>query len=372
MRLVFWLSVVGVLYPYVGYPLLLVALCRLSLQKAAAVPASLPSVTMVIPAYNEGVRIDAKIRNTTALKYPIPVQIILVSDGSTDNTLAIMEQAAGPNVIVLSLAERRGKGAALNAAVQRAAGEIVVFSDASIVLNDDALTNIVRPFCDPSVGCVSGEDRISEAGGEGLYGRYELTLRRMESSVCSIVGASGSFYAQRRSLCPSFAEGLAPDFLSVLHTVQQGFRAVSEPTAIGYMKSVKDPRHEFDRKVRTLIRGLTTLFRYAHLLNPVAYGRFALMLISHKLLRWLAPTFMAVALWSAFVLRGSPLYFVALIAQLTFYGLGAGATFQWFGLGDTSVGRVAGYMVTSNAAALLAWWRYFRGIRQELWTPSIR
>ena len=222
------------------------------------------------------------------------------------------------------------------------------------------------------MGCVSGEDRIADTGGEGLYGRYELYLRRLESDVHSIVGASGSFYAQRRALCTPFAEGMAPDFLSVLRTVQQGYRAFSEPAATGEMTSVKDPKQEFDRKVRTLLRGMTALFAYKSLLNPFRTGVFAFELWSHKVLRWTVPFCLLAALVAPLVLLDRPFYLAAFAAQLFFYAGALAAFGEWGDIHRSLPGRIALYFSSVNAAILTAWYRYGSGVRQELWTPSHR
>lgn len=374
MRLIFWVSVFGVLYPYFGYPLILVIVRGVVGRRSAAGPSQgLPTVTMIVPVHNEASRIAAKLQNTAALRYPADrLEVLFVSDGSTDRTVDIIREHLVPPMRVVELPERRGKAAGLNAGLERATHDILVFSDASIMLEPDALEKIVLPFQDPGIGCVSGEDRIAEAGGEGLYGRYELLLRRLESDVHSIVGASGSFYAQRRALCQPFSEGLAPDFLSVLRTVEQGYRAVAQPSAVGSMTSVKDPRHEFQRKVRTLVRGLTTLFSYVHLLNPLRYGWFAFLLFSHKLMRWTAPLFMLGAFLGALGLLGTPLYLAAFGAQVALYLCAAAAFGEWAGVQDTLPGKVALYFVSSNVAALTAWFNYARGVRQEIWTPSHR
>jgi cellulose synthase/poly-beta-1,6-N-acetylglucosamine synthase-like glycosyltransferase len=295
-----------------------------------------------------------------------------VSDGSTDATAARLRSYHAESMRVIEMPTRRGKAAALNAGLSHASNAILVFSDASIMLEPDALLNIVRPFSDPTIGCVSGEDRISDGGGEGLYGRYELMLRRLESSVHSIVGASGSFYAQRRSLCRPFTEGMAPDFLSVLRTVALGYRAISEPSAAGTMTSVTHAKDEFDRKVRTAIRGMTTLFAHPGLLNPFRFPKFAFALWSHKIFRWTVPFFLVLALLSSASLAGSPWYMAALLAQLAFYG---GALLAMCQVGDfhrSLPGRTALYFSAVNAAMLTAWYRYGRGTRQELWTPSRR
>jgi hypothetical protein len=219
---------------------------------------------------------------------------------------------------------------------------------------------------------VSGEDRIADGGGEGLYGRYELLLRRLESNVHSIVGASGSFYAQRRELCSAFTEGMAPDFLSVLRTVQQGYRAISEPAAVGQMSSVKDPRQEFDRKVRTLLRGMTALFAYKPLLNPFRHGLFAFALWSHKVLRWTVPFFLVAALLAPLALLDRPFFLLVFWVQVVFYAIAAIALAEWGDLHRTLPGRIALYFSSVNAAILAAWYRYWLGVRQELWTPTHR
>ena len=374
LEVVFWASVIGVIYPYFGYPLVLAFFARWRQGDPGRVRSTEPpTVTMIIPVHNEAARIAAKIENTAALDYPAGLlEVLFVSDGSTDETVPLIERLKSPVMSIVSLPSRGGKAAALNAGLARATNEILVFSDASIRLEPGALRQIVRRFEDPHVGCVSGEDRIADSGGEGLYGRYELYLRRLESSLYSIVGASGSFYAQRRSLCRPFTEGMAPDFLSVLRTVRQGYRAVSDAEAIGYMTSVKDPRHECERKVRTLIRGMTALFAYPGLLNPFRYPLFAFALWSHKIFRWTVPFFLLSALISSLLLSASPWFLAAFLLQGTFY-LGAVAA-----LGEVArfherlFGRIALYFSSVNLAILTAWYRYGTGVRQELWTPSNR
>lgn len=374
MEIVFWISVLGVLYPYGGYPLVLALVGRLAGRSDDAPAAEVtPSITMIIPVHNEESRVGRKVANTAALRYPSDrLQILFVSDGSTDRTVEIIRSTMTPAMTIVELRVRGGKAAALNAGLERATHDILVFSDASIELEPDALHRIVQRFGDPKIGCVSGEDRIAESGGEGWYGRYELFLRRLESRVHSIVGASGSFYAQRRRLCSPFTEGMAPDFLSVLRTVEQGYRAVSEESAVGSMTSVKDTKHEFERKVRTSIRGMTTLFAHAGLLNPLRYGVFAFAMWSHKVLRWTVPFFLVTALLSPLALLDSPWYLALLAVQVMFY-LGAVAAFgEWGSVHHSFFGKVALYFSTVNAAILAAWYRYGTGVRQELWTPSRR
>lgn len=372
MELVFWLSACGVAYPYLGYPVVLWVIAVLRRRQVAG-SGTMPTVTLIVPVHNEESRIARKVANTASLQYPAEkLQVVFISDGSTDRTPRLLRETMTSTMTLVELPRRGGKAAALNAGLQVASGEILVFSDASIDLEPHAVLNLVRDFADPGVGCVSGEDRIAGFGGEALYGRYELMLRRLESAVHSIAGASGSFYAQRRSLCQPFVEGLAPDFLSVLRTVEQRSRAVSQPAAVGSMTSVSDPRHEFERKVRTVIRGLTTLFAHSHLLNPFRYGSFAFILASHKVMRWLAPVFLMGVLLAPLALWHSRLAAIAFAAQVVFY-LCAFAAFNECGrMHRTLVGRVALYFTSANLAILAAWVQFARGVRQELWTPSAR
>jgi len=368
----FWIGVFGVFYPYLGYPLVLMALRRLRPRPAPPPLAEWPTLSLIIPVHNEARRLASKIANTRALDYPADrLEVLFVSDGSTDETVDLVRSSA-PDMQLLVLPERGGKAAALNAGLERVRGDIVVFTDASIALEPASLRAIVGPMADPRVGCVSGEDRIAESGGEGLYGRYELFLRRLESDLHSIVGASGSFYAQRRSVCTPFTEGMAPDFLSVLRTVERGYRAVSEETAVGSMTSVKDPRQEFDRKVRTLLRGMTALFACTPLLNPFRHGVFAFELWSHKVLRWTVPFFLLLALLAPLALLDRPFYLAAFAAQVVFYAGALAALLGWGPVGRTLPGKIALYFSSVNAAILAAWYRYWTGVRQELWTPSRR
>jgi cellulose synthase/poly-beta-1,6-N-acetylglucosamine synthase-like glycosyltransferase len=369
----FWLSAAAVVYAYAGYPLALAALTR-HRRETPPPTNELPTVTMIVPVHNERRTLDSKLANMRALDYPADrLDILFVSDGSTDGTPEMIRAAGDARVSVLELPVRGGKAGALNAGLEAARGEIVLFTDASILLESDAVRHIVAPFADPAIGCVSGEDQIAALGGEGLYGRYELMVRRLESRLHSIAGASGSVYAQRRALCAPFVPNLAPDFLSVLRTVEQGYRAVAAPDARGHMTAVSVPRAEFERKVRTLLRGITTLVAYRQLLNPIRYGWFALILLSHKLTRWLVPFFLIVMLaTSAWLAIGSPWFLAMFLAQALFYLLAAAPLVGWTVLARSLPVKVAVYFTTVNLATIVAWLKYCVGQRQELWAPTAR
>ena len=378
MEVAFWTCLAGVAYAYFGYPLALMILALVrrlwprTISKPMA-PMGAPRISILIPAHNEESIIAAKLDNTLSLNYPVEMQVIVVSDGSSDSTAKIVDNySKDSRLTFLNLSDRRGKAYALNAALEFATGEIIVFSDASIILDEDALWEIVQPFADEEIGCVSGEDIIKGGGGEGLYGRYELFLRRQESSSGSIVGASGSFYAQRRDLVEAFPEGVAPDFLSVLNTVKGGYRAVSASRAIGYMTEVTDSKNEFRRKVRTVIRGMAALFQNKTMLNPLRYPVFSFFLLSHKVIRWYVPILLLFMLAINFLLLENTGYRILFGCQLAFYLTALLAHVNGNLAASVSVARIALYFSVSNAAILVAWLRYLRGVRQEIWGPSKR
>ena len=372
MKILFWLSALAVLYAYAGYPLLLMLWPR----RRGAGNEHLgrqgyePTISIIIPVYNEEKVIREKIQNTFSLEYPAEKrEILVVSDASDDRTPVIVREYRGDGVDLYELPGRQGKAGALNLGLQKARHEIIVFSDASIELERGALRKLAGRFADPLIGCVSGEDHIPGGGGEGAYGRYELALRNLENRAGSIVGASGCFYAQRRDLCRPFREGMAPDFFSVLETVEKGFRAVTEPEATGLMKSVAEPRGEFSRKVRTFLRGMTTLLHFNHLLNPFRYGIFSLQLFSHKILRWSAGLFLVLLFISNLFLAGSAFYGFTLAIQSAFYAL---AVVGWLFSTKPLIFRIPFFFSMVNLSALVAWAKYAIGVRQEIWEPTRR
>lgn len=375
VELFFWLVLFLIFYAYLGYPLLLSALGLIVRRPIALSEVEYwPTATLILPVYNEERVIEAKLQNLDSLHYPRDrLLVLIVSDGSTDRTQQRVQAYRGDIKIKFLAQERRqGKAAALNLGLQHTSSELVIFSDASIMLDADALRYIVRPFQDASIGCVSGEDLIPGGGGEGLYGRYELFLRKLEARISSIAGASGSFYAMRSALCKPFLAGMAPDFLSVLVTVENGYRAITEPLAHGSMTSTKSTRGEFTRKVRTLIRGMTALWHARGLLNPFRSGWFALVLWSHKLMRWLVPLFMIFALAANTLLVDETFYLTLLVMQFVFYGLALLGMAGPAALRQNALLKIPLYFIVVNAAILLAWFQFLAGERLEIWAPTHR
>jgi len=380
MEFIFWISFLGVLYAYLLYPVTLFVWGKIWPKPIVSISQQTPftpNISIVMPLHNEAHVVEGKLKNIEDLDYPSDaIDLVVVSDGSTDETVDLVRkyQQSGSKLQInlVEIDDRKGKANALNHGLSAASAEFLVFTDASIMLEASALKAIMAPFQDSDVGCVSGEDHIPDGGGEGLYGRYELFLRNQESKVGSIVGASGSFYAQRRQLCVPFVEGMAPDFLSVLCTVEKGYRAVTEPLAIGTMSSTKSNQQEFQRKVRTLVRGLAAIFYKKPLMNPFRYGVFSFILLSHKLARWSVPFFLILLVLSNLFLIDGPFYLVFLFLQVVFYLVAIIAGYISATVAKSIVGKIALYFSMVNIAIFIAWIRYFSGFRQEVWEPTKR
>ena len=348
MRTLFWISLALIAYVYVGYPALLAAWSRLRARTVRRAPlcAEAPGVSVVIAARNEAARLPARIQNLLAQDYPGPLQIVVVSDGSTDGT----RRALAPFAERVDLVEipASGKPTALNAGVARARYEILAFADARQTFERDALRRLVENFADPSVGAVTGEllldcevgapRRAGPRAGDaeaarrngtstigesmGAYWRYEKWLRRHESAVWSTLGATGAIYAMRRSLWrPLPAPTLLDDVLAPMRVVLAGYRVVFDGRAKAHDRVERVAAAERRRKVRTLAGNYQVLSLEPPLLNP-ARNPVWLQYASHKLGRLIVPYAMGVLLVSSAVLAPAGLlYMAAFGAQIGFYAL---------------------------------------------------
>lgn len=373
MELLFAVSLFMVFHAYFGYPLTLLLLRRKPATKAPFEPPA----TLIITACNEERRIRDKLENTLTLDYPRErLQVLVASDGSTDSTNEIVRSYAPHGIELLAFTERRGKESAQKDAVLHATGEVIVFSDVATRINPSGLKEIIANFSDPSIGCVSSADRVigrdGKPCGEGFYVRYEMWLRDLESQVNSLVGLSGSFFAARNAVCRDFSGDMQSDFRTVLNSMRLGMRGVSDPDAIGYYQDISDSRREFDRKIRTVIRGLTVFFCNLEFLNPFRYGLFSYQYFCHKLLRWLVPLFLFAAFMANAVLSYHSIgYSMIFLFHLAFYGIALGG---WAAKSTPTHAllKIPVYFVTVNAAIFVAWWRYIRGRRMVMWAPSER
>ena len=373
---IFWGSLVFIAYAYVGYLLALLVLSCFR-NRPVLVSDIQPSVSFVITAYNEEARIKEKIENSLHQQYPPErLEIVVASDCSSDRTDDIVRSYAALGVRLVRAQERKGKEAAQKLAVSQTNGEILVFSDVATTLPPQGIANIVKSFSDPTVGCVSSVDQFVDAqgnlSGEGAYVKYEMLLRHLETKVNTLVGLSGSFFAARRTVCSPWADDLQSDFNTLLNSMKAGLRGVSDPASVGYYKNLTDEKKEYQRKVRTVLRGIAVLMRSLPMLNPLRYGIFAWQLFSHKLCRWLVPFAMIGTLGSNIVLGiSSGPYRVLLLGQILFYAIAAAyAGCSW--MPRSNVFRLPSFFVLVNLSIIDAWMRYFRGDRVFRWEPSKR
>jgi cellulose synthase/poly-beta-1,6-N-acetylglucosamine synthase-like glycosyltransferase len=375
MRIIFCVSLLVLIYTYMGYP---AALWALGKRRARPVvtPDSFPSVSIIIAARNEADKIRQKIEHSLALDYPRErLEILVASDASDDGTDDIVDEYAGRGVRLVRTPQRKGKENAQGLALTVATGDVIVMTDAATILEPEALKRLVENFTDPTVGAVSTEDLLVDAAGnptaEGLYVKYEMWVRRLESQFHSLVGLSGSCFAIRRSLCGHWPPTLASDFMGALHTARAGYRAVTDASALGRFVAVSSSQAEMRRKIRTFLRGITVLMANLDLLNPFRYRRFAFQLASHKLLRFLAPFFLLGALVSSLPLGADRALHALFWPQVAFYllALGGGMVPQ---LQHYRVVRVAHYFTMAQWAMLRAWGKYALGQQQVTWEPSRR
>lgn len=376
MEIIFLISVVSIVYVYFGYPASLYLLSIVSRKQVNNIVWH-PNVTMIITAYNEEKNIRDKIKNTLAIRYPKDkLQIIIASDGSGDKTVEIAEEYKNNGIEILNRVERTGKENTQKEAIRIARGEIFVFTDVATMLEPDGLLQIVSNFSDNTVGCVSSEDRLigndGKVSGEGFYVRYEMWLRRLESKCNSVVGLSGSFFAARKIVCDDFSGNMQSDFRTVLSSIKKGLRCIIDPKAVGYYVDIKGKSKEFDRKVRTVLRGLTVYFNHTELLNIFKYGLFSYQYFCHKLFRWMVPAFLMIALLSNAALSVNSLFYrVILLLQVLFYSVALinVATNREYSI---NIANIPKYFLVVNASIAMAWWKYIRRQRIVLWNPSER
>jgi cellulose synthase/poly-beta-1,6-N-acetylglucosamine synthase-like glycosyltransferase len=366
------------LYAYVAYPTLLWLLTRRP-RPAAAEPARWPMISISVPAYNEEASIAATIEALRGCAYPGRRQIMVVSDASTDRTDEIVRGYAGSGVELLRLPQRAGKTAAENAAWPHLHGDIIINTDASVRVDAGALVALVRAFEDPTVGVASSRDvSVASLGdaanaGESGYVGYEMWVRSLETRLHGIVGASGSLYAIRAALHRTLVpEALSRDFAAALIAREHGYRAVSVDDAVCYVPRGTSLHREYRRKVRTMARGLETLWYKRHLLNPLRHGVFAWMLWSHKALRWLVPWAIVVAALAIVAAA-----FTSPMARLLAVPVVLVPLAGWIGwlLPEDRLPRLLAlpaYLTSGTVAALNAWMRALSGELNPVWEPTRR
>lgn len=380
-KFIFWVSVSLVFYTYFGYLALLLVL-SLFFRKPVHKKDIIPEVTIIIAAHNEEDVIRSKIDNTLSLDYPAKnLEIIVVSDCSTDNTDSIVNEYLNRGVRLIRQKVRGGKTEAQNAAVREARGEIIFFSDASTSYSKDVLKKILRNFNDPRVGCVEGKLIFSDPESEriglekGLLTRIETWIRIIESKVGSVLGVSGCVYAVRKTLYKEMDKSLVSDLGISFVIVDQGFRVVFEKEAVVYEKPASSRKEEFKRNVRTVCQGwvATALLRkqILRMFDVFNFKFFAIQFISHKLLRWITPfLLLSVFISNSFIILSekSSVYAVLFIIQICIYSAFLlDAILGYTMLNKNRIFQTVSYFLTYNVAAIMGLWKFISGEKKNSW-----
>lgn len=384
MVIIFWGSFFAIGYAYLGYPALIWILTRFIKHKTSerigGNEESLPPVTLLISAYNEEKVIGEKIHNALSLDYPTDLlEIVVVSDGSSDQTPQIVSKFTDRGVVLRHYEGRIGKTACLNRAVPLAKGSLIVFSDANSNYDKGSLKALVRPFQDSTIGFVtgwtrygSGED-MAVADSLGFYSKLELVTKEMESRIGSCVGADGAIFAIHKDLYIPLQDYDINDFVIPLTIIKQGYRGVLARKAVCSEKDAGGTKEEFQRQVRITNRTIRAIINHRQLLNPFRFGFFSIELFSHKLCKFLVPIFMIGLFASNLVLISRNSFFImVMMAQLLFYsGSFISGQVSCFPL-SLRVIKASNAFILVNMAILVAWVKYLQGETYTTWFPTQR
>ncbi|MCC5932248.1 MAG: glycosyltransferase family 2 protein [Cyclobacteriaceae bacterium] len=383
--IIFWFLILLVFYAYLGYGILLFLIIRIKRifrKPKLYMHNDLPTVTLMVAAFNEEDYIREKIDNTLSLDYPKgKIKYLFVTDGSSDRTPDIVKQY--PEVVLMHHPERRGKIAAVERAMPFVDTDIVIFTDANTFVNKDAVQNIVRHYADPTVGGVAGEKRIKSknsdeaaGAGEGIYWKYESQLKKWDSELYSVVGAAGELFSIRTSLFrPVPKDSLIEDFYMTLSIAMEGHRIIYEPDAYAEEEPSASVKEELKRKIRIAAGGIQSIVRLVPLLNFFKHGVLSFEYISHRVLRWtLAP----LALPFIFILnlllaiRGDLFFQVIFGAQVGFYLLALIGLLLESRKIKLKIAFVPYYFCIMNYAVYKGFMRYIKGNQSVLWEKAKR
>lgn len=386
VTIVFWACLALIVYTYVGYGIVLFFLVRirrlLKGRRKAPVVEQWPEVSLVVAAYNEQDWIADKVRNHLDIDYPADkIHQVVITDGSDDNTADIAASFEG--VEVFHQPERKGKIAAVHRCMPLLKTELVVFTDANTLLNKEAVKKIIRHFEDPKVGAVAGEKRIlvqdkdaANAAGEGMYWKYESTLKKWDSELYSVVGAAGELFAIRRSLYRAVPpDTVIEDFYLTLSIAKDGYRVIYEPEAYAAEGPSASVGEELKRKVRIAAGGIQAIIRLAPLLNIFRYGILSFQYISHRVLRWtITPIALLVLFLTNIYLAAETggIYTLIMCAQIGFYLLALGGYMLEKRKLKVKAFFIPYYFFIMNYAVFAGFWRNIRGSQSVLWEKAQR
>ncbi len=382
LEIFFFVSVFAIGYNYVLYPVAINLYCQFRrdphLDKID-LSENLPKVTFVVAAFNEEKVITQKIENTFELDYPAEkLQIIIVSDGSDDDTASIAKGYTDKGVLAMHIPERQGKSAALNRALEKAEGDIILFSDANNDFNKQAVRELVKHFGDPEIGAVTGakhiyaSDEKEAAKGDGLYWKYEAFIKKAESEIGSITAAEGEILAVKKSLMnPIDPTKINDDAAITFDIVKSGYRMLYEPNARAEEHASSDLLDDITVKIRMTAGGFQTIAIESDYLFPPRTW-FAFSFFSHKILRWVTPHMMMIAFLSNALLFELPVFKLLFVLQLVFYGT---ALYGWLNRGKQDLPTavyVPMYFTAMNVALFKGFLRYINGSQKVTWDKAKR
>ncbi|MCC6847908.1 MAG: glycosyltransferase family 2 protein [Deltaproteobacteria bacterium] len=379
MEVLFWLCAGAMAYVYVGYPLLLFLVSRVVRRRVAKAPVT-PTVTMVIAAYNEERAIAKKLENSLALDYPADrLDILVASDGSNDGTNRIAREYAArhPGRVTLLDLPRGGKTVGQNRAAEIARGEILVFSDATTMYDRGAVRAMVANYADPRVGSVGGDVRYvrdgeeASAKGRQMYWSYEASIRRWESRIFTVIGATGCIYSMRKSLYTRLDPAAISDFVQPARALLKGYRSVVEDSATCWeVAESKRMSEELTRRARVVSRGIRGVGFMREALNPLRHPFLLFQLISHRLLRWGIPFLLILAFVANAFLLDHRFYRLIFVGQIAFYGAAlAGLALDRLGIRPRGA-FIPLYFCLVNLAPLLAVWSLLKGEKKIVWETN--
>jgi cellulose synthase/poly-beta-1,6-N-acetylglucosamine synthase-like glycosyltransferase len=391
LKIIFWvlLSIIG--YTYIGYGILLYVIIKIRRafnigKKVEIDPSYEPSVTLFIAAYNEKDYIEAKMKNTLDLEYPKDkLNVVWVTDGSDDGTPDLLK--GFQHTTVYHLDERNGKIGAMNRGMAFVKTPIVIFSDANTNLGKESVRRIVNLFNDSSVGCVSGEKRIvdkesdmASGAGEGIYWKYESTLKKWDAELYSVVGAAGELFAIRTALYKHVEKDtILDDFIISLRVAQEGYTIQYDPEAYAIETASANVKEEFKRKIRISAGGIQSIVRLRSLLNIFKYGTLSFQYISHRVLRWsLTPLCLILLIPVLTILSANEglfyfgFYSILFWLQILFY---SAALLGWFlenRRTSIKILFVPYYFFVMNLSVVLGFFRYIKKTQSVNWEKSKR
>jgi cellulose synthase/poly-beta-1,6-N-acetylglucosamine synthase-like glycosyltransferase len=369
MEVLFWTSLMLIVYVYIGYPVILL-LCSWIFKKPVKKDEFYPTVTLLIPAYNEEKVIEDKIKNSLEIEYPKDkLSIVVISDGSDDMTDEIVKKYTDKGVILKRFGDRMGKVGVLNRAMQEVTSDIVIFSDANTMYKKDAVKKLIYNLADTSVGAVTGDvrlasEKVSFGHGERLYYRYERFIQQKESNIGSIVGVDGAMYAIRKNLyLPPSNNIILDDFVISMNVGIQGYRVIYEPEAIAYEETSPTWRDEFKRRPRITAGAYQALWQKEGV--PTWKNKLLLFeYISHRLLRWILPFFLILLFVSNCFLLDNLGFRICFIVQCIFYIL---AIIGWITDTRIKLFSIPFYFCLVNLGALLGFFRWLFNTQQVTW-----